>query len=133
MSRKASDRLRGIHVLVVEDHRDTLELYEMVLQADGAVVTTASTPLAAFELCRAVRPEIVVTDLSFGGAVRDGVWLLTQLRMQQDLKRVRVIAVTGRDLGASWTQQHTFDAVLVKPVEPRELCQLVAQLTTSPP
>ena len=128
MSRKPPEILRGIHVLVVEDHLDTLELYEQVLRADGANVTTAGTPQHAFDLCGKIRPDVIVTDLTFGGIIRDGAWLLAQLRTRSELAKIRVVAVTGRDLGASWREQHTFDAVLVKPVEPRQLVALVAEL-----
>jgi hypothetical protein len=73
-----------------------------------------------------------MTDLSFGGAVRDGMWLLVQLRGRREFARTRVLAVTGRDFAAGWRDQHPFDAVLFKPIDPQHLCDLIARLGINP-
>jgi two-component system CheB/CheR fusion protein len=120
--------LRGIHVLLVEDHPDTLEMYEEVLRALGAQVTSSRTPSDALARCDAITPDIVVTDLTFGGLKRDGVWLLHELRRRSKLGHVPVVGVTGRDLDAAWQRQHEFNAVLIKPVDPIELVRVIASL-----
>ena len=131
MASGRSEPLHGLRILVVEDHLDTAEMYQAILEADGASVATAGTPSQAIVHCHTVVPDVIVTDLTFGGLKRDGAWLLEQVRSNPLLAHVRVVAVTGRALDASWKQQYAFDAVLTKPVEPSRLRTLLADLTST--
>ena len=83
--------LAGIHVLIVEDHEDSRDLWERVLQYAGALVTAAGSARQALDLCATVRPDVVVTDLSM--PPEDGVWLAEELRSRGD--QMPRIAVSG--------------------------------------
>src|SRR5262245_58739718 len=87
----ASTSLVGIHVLVVEDHDDSRDLWERVLRYAGALVTATHSARQALELCASVRPDVVVTDLSM--PEDDGIWLVEQLLARGE--QMPVIAVSG--------------------------------------
>ncbi len=53
----ATSSLAGIHVLVVEDHDDSRDVWERVLRYAGALVTAARTARQALELCASVHPD----------------------------------------------------------------------------
>jgi CheY-like chemotaxis protein len=65
--------LRGIRVLVVEDHDDSRDVLAEALKYSGAVVTTASSAREALPLTPMV--DVVVTDMSMPGEDGRGSWL----------------------------------------------------------
>lgn len=83
-------------VLVVDDHADTVEMYEMLLGAQGYWVARASNGTDAFEYALDVRPDAIVTDLGLPGDM-DGAELIRQVRSHPTLCDVPILAVTGRD------------------------------------
>jgi len=121
----ATTSLSGIHVLVVEDHDDSRDLWERVLRYAGALVTTARSARQALDLCASVRPDVVVTDLSMPD--EDGVWLAQVLRARDE--RMPIIAVSGYSLifGARLGAA-PFAQVLQKPIDPWRLVETVASV-----
>ena len=118
-------RLAGIHVLVVEDHDDSREIWESVLRYSGALVMGANTARQGFQFYTMLRPDIVVTDLAMPG--EDGIWLAEQLRARGE--RMPIIAVTGyAPIFAERLPGATFTRVMQKPVDPWHLVEAVAAL-----
>ena len=113
-------RLRGLAVLLVEDHLDTLDLLAEVLRMCEAEVLPAANARDALELFKTKRCDVVVSDL--GLPQDDGLWLLDQIRASERPK-TPVIAMTGLVLESSAGRR--FDAVVIKPCDPYELCRLV--------
>jgi DNA-binding response OmpR family regulator len=83
-------------VLVVDDHADTVEMYETLLSAQGYWVARATNASDAFEYAHDVLPDAIVTDLGLPGEM-DGAELIRQLRADPTLRDVPILAVTGRD------------------------------------
>lgn len=110
--------LRGVRVLIVEDHDDTREALDAYLTMSGAVVLSASTALEA--LPQLVMCDVVVTDLAMSG--RDGRWLLDQVGASA--RPVPVIAVTGYDQDYDLSKA-PFARVLTKPVDPELLADAI--------
>ena len=100
-------------VLVVEDHEDSREMMRQLLEQAGMVVKAVATAEDALRVALSQTLAIVLTDVSLGGGVRDGVWLLTRLR--EASLSVPVIAVTGRRERVDEFLEMGFAAVLVKP------------------
>ena len=79
-------------------------------------------------MAKAYRPDMVFLDIGMPGM--DGYEVARRLRQQAGLENVRLAALTG------WGQQEDrrrsaeagFDHHLVKPVEPKDLQGLLAQL-----
>jgi CheY-like chemotaxis protein len=123
-------RLAGVSVLVVEDHDDTREVWERTLEYAGALVTGASSGSQALALCATLRPDVVVTDLSMPDG--DGLWLAEQLRMQGAL--MPIIAISGYVAAFAKSLQAAFFVhVLQKPLDPWELVEVVASVTSNQP
>ena len=70
--------LADIHVLVVEDYEDTLEVFGAALQQFGANVLKARNARHALTIMKTVRVNVIVSDLTMPG--EDGLWLLQQIR-----------------------------------------------------
>jgi CheY-like chemotaxis protein len=121
MSQTPTERLRGVRVLIVEDHDDTREALGAYLAAAGALVLTAPTALEAIP--QVVMCDVVVTDLAMSG--RDGRWLVEQIRMSA--RPVPVIAATGYDQDYDLSQG-LFASVLTKPVDPQVLTAEIVRL-----
>jgi CheY-like chemotaxis protein len=123
-----TDGLRGVHVLLVDDDRDSLEILGTITRYFGALTTEVSDADAAVRTLRRIVPDVVIVDLLMPG--RDGLSLVREIRATPKTAAVRTVAVTGHtDLHARSTALAAgFDAYLRKPVDPVLLCRTVAEL-----
>ncbi len=108
----------GAHVLVVEDDPSVAEVVGRYLAQEGFMVAEALDGPSALSRATAVRPDLVVLDLSLPGL--DGLEVLRDLRATAQMPVVILTArgeesdrVQGLELGA--------DDYVVKPFSPREL------------
>jgi signal transduction histidine kinase/CheY-like chemotaxis protein len=82
-------------LLVVEDNRETLFVYEKYLKGTGFQVVPARTTRVARRLLKEVRPVAVVLDILLEG---ESTWeLLSDLKQQADTRDVPVLVVTMVD------------------------------------
>jgi len=70
--------LAGVHVLLVEDEPDCLEMLRAVLEYCGALVTGALSADEALNVMRRVKPDVLVSDVMM--PERDGYWLIRRVR-----------------------------------------------------
>ena len=121
MPQEPTGPLRGVRVLLVEDHDDTRQALGESLALAGALVLAAPTALEA--LPQVVMCDVVVTGLAMSGG--DGRWLVGQV--ETSTRPVPVIAVIGYsedyDLSGS-----PFARVLTKPVDPEALPAEILQV-----
>jgi CheY-like chemotaxis protein len=82
-------------VLMVEDHPDIAELYQLKLQLEGYRVAVASNGVAGLELARSLRPDVVLLDLHVPQL--DGLELLTALREDETTRDQLVVVFTEDD------------------------------------
>src|SRR5438309_3811747 len=87
--------LRNIHILVLDDHQDTLEVFRTALESCMANVLTARTARDAVTIFKTVRLDAIVSDLAMPG--EDGLWVVDQLRRLSVTKggSVPALAVTA--------------------------------------
>jgi CheY-like chemotaxis protein len=117
--------LSGVQVLVVDDDRDALAVFTAALTRAGASVLAVPTAAAALAGLGTFRPAVLVSDVVM--PLRDGFWLLRELRGIPGFEALPALAVTGcADVGAALGAG--FDLCLRKPVDPVELCAAVAML-----
>jgi CheY-like chemotaxis protein len=124
-------RLHGITVLIVDDHEDTVEMFAQALQFCEASVVTSTNARSALETFNRTRCHVVLTDLAMPH--EDGVWLLQQIRASTR-PRTPVVAITG-DINSNTRaaiEAAGFTAIVVKPVDPFDLCHLVMTLVDRP-
>lgn len=128
------DSLRGVHVLVVDYEAECRDLVSAVVRYCGALVTAVDSPEAALAVMGLIRPDVIVVDLAEGD--HDGHWLIRQVRSlkPEDGGVVPVIGVSdgGSPAPVARAGAAGFVACLVKPLDPWQLCRVIAGVTTSP-
>jgi len=122
--------LTGLNILVVDDDPDILELFSLALTSCGGDVTAADNASDGLALAIRTRPQVIVSDIAMIG--EDGYWLIGRLRQLPPdiLPTVPVIAATayGREHSRSRVLAAGFTEHLQKPVDPEELCRVVAKV-----
>ena len=120
--------LAGIHVLVVEDDEDALEMLTTVLEGSGASVTRAASVPEAFAAFRRARPDVVVSDVRM--PIESGYDLVRRIRALSvdEGGAIAIIAVSAemhleRHAGPRSSE---FTAFVRKPVEIDALLRVVA-------
>ena len=124
----SKDCLRGVLVLLVDDHADTLEIFGSFLRHFGAHVGVEASAQAALQYLAIARPDVIVTDHSMPGMT--GFELLERVRkMPGDAERpIRMILCSAvGDLDAM-AKAAGFDGYMAKPVDPHALVEKIERL-----
>jgi two-component system CheB/CheR fusion protein len=113
----AAPMLAGLRILLVDDAADTLETLGLLLQYDGAVVTSASSGPQALRLAATQPFDLVISDV--GMPQMDGYQMIAEMRVQPRSASLPAIALTGfgRPHDVRRALQAGFDAHLDKPVD----------------
>jgi signal transduction histidine kinase/ActR/RegA family two-component response regulator len=126
--------LADVKVLVVEDDRDTLELFVGILTLGGAEVRTAQRAAEGLEILRGWRPDVIVSDIELPDL--DGYAFIRRVRALAPAQGGAVPAVA---ITAHGSLQDRFSALTAgfqmhvpKPVEPAELVAVVAHVARPP-
>jgi len=82
-------------VLMVEDHPDIAELYQLKLQLEGYRVAVASNGQAGLELARSLKPDVLLLDIHVPQL--DGLQLLAALRDDEATRDQLVVVFTEDD------------------------------------
>ena len=124
---------RKLRILVVDDDPAIVELLSIVLEMAGYEVLTAGDGAQAVSLLQNLVPEslldVIMVDLMM--PVMDGLRFMRWLRTEfKSTVPVPVLALTGRNKpgGEAMILQAGADAVLYKPVEPKEIVEMLATL-----
>lgn len=114
---------KGRRVLVVEDNPDTADSMRMLLELWGHQARVAGSGPDGVEEARRFRPEVVLCDIGLPGL--DGYGVARELRRRPETAGTWLVAVTGygHDDDRCRSREAGFDAHLVKPVSPEELCK----------
>jgi CheY-like chemotaxis protein len=119
-------------VLIVDDDRDTREMYCESLRSMGFDPKTAASAEEALRIAVDMKPAVVVTDLRFDGSI-DGIELIRRLREDRRTTGVRTILLTGAAMGEDRDRAETSgcDRLLVKPCLPDALASEIRRLAVS--
>jgi CheY-like chemotaxis protein len=118
--------LRGLHVLVVDDNRDTREMLQQLLTYTGALVSTVGDAEAALAFLQTALADVVISDLSM--PQYDGRWMVRSLRaLGGRHATIPAIAITAyRETQAEAAALDAgFDAYLEKPLDFRRLVETI--------
>ena len=115
-------------VLVVEDDRDSREMYAELLAHSGFRVAEAADAPNALQKIRERRPDIITADMGLPGL--DGYELCILLKGDERTKEMPIIAVTA------WAMKDEVekaklagcDSVLTKPCLPQDLVAEIQRL-----
>jgi CheY-like chemotaxis protein len=117
-------------VLLVDDHEQCLSLMRELVESAGHHCVTARSAADALLCCDERPPQVVVTDLTMPDL--DGRVLCRWVKARYPA--VPLVLVTGQDVDGpclAWLGS-TFTAILQKPVDPRRLLALLAELVPRP-
>jgi DNA-binding response OmpR family regulator len=81
-------------ILAVEDDADLLALLKYNLEKEGFSLTGAATGKGALELCRQLRPDLILLDIMLPDA--DGLDICKEIRHSADLAHIPVIFLSAR-------------------------------------
>jgi len=123
-----------IHVLIVDDEKDTANFFNFVLSLVGFECDVVNTAKEALSRLSIVEPDIVLLDIRLGGEI-SGEDILHQIRSNPRFDKTRVIVVTAYPAMAE-TVTNLADLILIKPVGVEQLQNLTERLgnlhSTSP-
>jgi signal transduction histidine kinase/ActR/RegA family two-component response regulator len=122
--------LAGLHVLVVDDEEDTLEIMKAMLESYAAEVTVAASVREALAGLESAWPDVLISDI--GMPLEDGYDLIRQVRRIESERGIHVpaIALTAytREEDRARSLAEGYQEYLPKPVEPSELIEIIARL-----
>lgn len=112
-------------VLVVDDDEDSRRILMYGLGSAGYRVLLAENGARAIEICRTVRPNLVIMDLAM--PEMDGFTATRQLKTDERTRGVPIIAWSARVFAAEARDLHEvgFDEILPKPALPADVIEAV--------
>jgi PAS domain S-box-containing protein len=122
-------RLEGVHVMVVDDETDALQMVRELLETAGARVTTAASADEALTLLEQERPDLILTDIGMPSV--DGFELIRRIRqMPRSIRNLPAAALTAYAQPEDRTRalRSGFQVHLAKPIDPGELITAVESL-----
>ncbi len=126
-----SNALRTIQILVIDDEPDLRTLYELTLLREGYQVDAAATIQEAWELLKARRFDLVITDMRLPDG--SGIDLLKGIRAQQRSERCIVITAYGSAENAVESLKAGAFDYLTKPVDLKQFRAVVAAAALGTP
>jgi CheY-like chemotaxis protein len=120
------------HLMIIEDDLDTLEMLRATIEMRGFRVTACESAEETLRVAPEMSVDLILSDI--GMPHMDGFELIRQLREFDHYQNVPAIALTGyaapKDEKAALIAG--FDAHVSKPVDPKELIDLIKRLIKSP-
>jgi CheY-like chemotaxis protein len=115
-------------VLIADGHDDTRELYAVALASFGFETIAVADGADAFARAWEVRPDIIVTEIAFGG--HDGWTLFADLKGDPRTRNIPLVVLTGRAETSvrARASRAGCAAVLIKPYLPEELAHALREL-----
>jgi CheY-like chemotaxis protein len=117
----ATERSRGVSVLLVDDEDQLRRVMKDLLERDGYIVHEARDGVQALDQVDRVAPDIIVLDLNLPGL--DGYAVLSQLRSRPTTQGIPVVVLTAK--GDEDNEVRVFelgaDDFLTKPFRARAL------------
>jgi PAS domain S-box-containing protein len=116
------DRLRDIEIFLVEDEEESRKMLTAVLRAAGATVQAFDSSTEALEAIDHHIPHLVITDIAM--PVMDGYAFTRALRKRDPNLKVVALSAFSPDKN----ERRTFEAYLLKPIDPFQLVDEVARV-----
>jgi CheY-like chemotaxis protein len=120
-------------ILMVEDHQDSREMYREWLQHIGFRVVCCATADEGLRGARELHPDAITTELEL--RCSDGREFCEALKSDGDIAGIPLVVVTAWGSPGCLARVQHLDcaAILVKPVLPSTMAEVVAQALTGPP
>ena len=128
-ARRQAAKVDGVRqkIVVVDDQADSREMLRMLLESRDHVVFDAPDGPSALDLIAREKPDVAFIDI--GLPTMTGYDVATQIRQRPDLKKVRLVALTGysapKDVARA--RDAGFDEHLIKPAELVKIEEILAK------
>ena len=113
-------------ILVVEDDGDIRLLLKAILEAEGYRVIEAATGKDAVSTSAELRPRLILMDISL--PLLDGLSATRQIKAEEQLKDVPVVAVSAYDTARRRAIQAGCADFVSKPIEVEKLKAVIERL-----
>ncbi len=115
-------------ILLIDDSEDILLLGRKILEADGAIVHTASSVKMAKEILTGLTPHIIISDLEMND--QDGFDFLSFRRESNEIRHIPVLVMSGLNDRHSVLKAASLGATdfLLKPLRNISLLQKVRKI-----
>lgn len=119
-------------ILIIDDEEDFSFFVKRNLERINYEVLTAKEGNEGFELAKKNKPALVLLDIMMPGI--DGFTVLKKIREDQNIKRIPVIMLTGKEDKESQRKAKELfnNDYLVKPVETAELRKRIGKILQPP-
>jgi CheY-like chemotaxis protein/MinD-like ATPase involved in chromosome partitioning or flagellar assembly len=116
------------HILVIDDHPETLRFVSFILQRYGYEVTVVEEGLEGIKAAERQRPDLIMLDVMMPGV--DGYEVCRRFRAHPELAGIPIIMFTAKNqIAEKWAGfKAGVDDYLVKPTEPEELAARIEAL-----
>lgn len=120
------DVQRRRRILIVDDNVDAGEAMSIIFESWGHEVRTSASGAGALAVLEHFTPDVAFVDIGLPDI--DGYELAERLREKNELRSLRLIALTGYGTAADRQRARVagFDHHVVKPAEPHRLAELLA-------
>ena len=115
-----------VHVLVVDDYAENVELLKELLTASGYEVTTAYDGEEALKKVDRRKPDLILLDIMM--PKMDGYQVCEALRNKEETKEIPIIFVTAKTEVKDWTHaifNVGVNSYITKPINPKKLLDKV--------
>ena len=115
--------------LIVDDSSDSVIPLSILLENIGWETEIAFDGIEALRKAHRSEPELVLLDINMPKL--DGIGTCSAIKVQPWAKKTRIIAITGNQSADIYThiKKDGFDAVFLKPIDFKELSDLLATYT----
>ncbi|MFA5315937.1 MAG: response regulator [Dehalococcoidales bacterium] len=115
-------------ILIVEDNPQNLRVIQLSLKGQGYILREATDGKQALMIALRERPDLIIMDIQLPRM--SGLEVTTRLRARPNFNNVPIVAVTAYAMKGDREKAISigFDAYLTKPISPRELSSLVAEM-----
>jgi PAS domain S-box-containing protein len=122
-----SRRQRGLRMLLIEDHPDTLNILSRILKTDGHEVRGAASVADGLRAAAADQYDLVISDLGLPDGT--GFDLMRELQQKYGLRGI-ALSGYGMEEDITRSRQAGFAEHLVKPVDPQKLNEAIARVSS---
>jgi CheY-like chemotaxis protein len=114
-------------VLVVDDNLDAVHSMAMLVKMYGHEVQFAINGMAALDIARSFRPDVILLDVSLPDVNGDDI--ARQLKWEPGLEKTRLIAITGRadDATRERVLKAGCEGIFLKPLDASVLEEILAK------
>ncbi len=120
---------RRWRILIVEDNGDAATTLAMFLESAGHSVAIAPDAASALQTAREFQPQVVLSDIGLPGGM-DGYDMARAIRADHKFGDPYLVAITGfgQETDRRRAQEAGFAVHLIKPVDPRTLQRVLANV-----